>query len=478
MREESREDRKTELREAAGKKTEAAKSAGKEGSGYLSENSDFTRGSIPKKLILFMLPVLGALVLQAMYGAVDLLVVGRYGSTAGLSGVSTGSQVLNLITFMVSGSAMSITVLISRYLGEQKHDELGPLIGAATVIFSLISAALFVLLVFFAEPLAALMQAPAEAKQLTADYIRICGAGIFFIVAYNLIAAIYRGLGDSNSPLLFVGVACAINVVGDLLFVAVLGMNVAGAALATVLAQALSVVFSLVMLRKKQLTFRFRKRDFRLNEQSARIVKIGLPLALQELLTQSSFVAICAFVNRLGLEASSGYGVASKLIGFIMLVPSALMQSLESFVSMNVGAGDEKRAEKAAVTGVWICEIVGVAVFFLVLRHGDLLSAVFTADSAVIAKSFAYLKGFAPEVLLTPVLFAFIGYYNGHEATVWSMVQGLLQVFLVRLPFSFFMSIQPDASLRHIGYAAPLATAFGILINAAYLFFYRKKHLQ
>ena len=182
--------------------------------------------------------------------------------------------------------------------------------------------------------------------------------------------------------------------------------------------------------------------------------------------------------NCLGLEASSGYGVASKLIGFIMLVPSALMQSLASFVSMNVGAGDEKRAEKAAVTGVWICEIVGVAVFFLVLRHGDLLSAVFTADSAVIAKSFAYLKGFAPEVLLPPVLFAFIGYYNGHEAMVWSMVQGPLQVFLVRLPFSFFMSIQPDASLRHIGYAAPLATAFGILINALYLVFYRKKHLQ
>ena len=262
------------------------------------------------------------------------------------------------------------------------------------------------------------MQAPAEAKQLTADYIRICGAGIFFIVAYNVIAAIYRGLGDSNSPLLFVSVACAINVVGDLLFVAVLGMNVAGAALATVLAQALSVVFSLVMLRKKQLTFRFRKRDFRLNEQSARIVKIGLPLALQELLTQSSFVAICAFVNRLGLEASSGYGVASKLIGFIMLVPSALMQSLASFVSMNVGADNEKRAGQAAVTGMWICELAGIAVFFLVLRHGDLFSAVFTADSAVIAKSFAYLQGFAPEVLLTPVLFAFIGYYNGHEATV------------------------------------------------------------
>ena len=177
---------------------------------------DFTQGSILKKLLRFMVPILGALILQAAYGAVDLLVVGRFGSTSGLSGVSTGSQVLNLVTFVVTQLAMGITVLIARYLGEKKEEQIGSIIGGGTVVFTVISLVLFVVMVGFARPIAVLMQAPEEAVELTAAYIRICGAGIFFIVAYNVLSAIFRGLGDSNSPLLFVFVACIVNVVGDL----------------------------------------------------------------------------------------------------------------------------------------------------------------------------------------------------------------------------------------------------------------------
>ena len=185
-----------------------------------SEKSDFTQGSILKKLVLFMLPILGALVLQAAYGAVDLLVVGHFGSTSGLSAVSTGSQVLNLVTFVVIQFAMGITVLIARYLGEKRPQYIGQVIGGAVVVFALISAALFVVMVGFARPISVLMQAPAEAVDLTASYVRICGGGIFFIVAYNLLSAIFRGLGDSKSPLLFVLVACIVNVFGDLALVA------------------------------------------------------------------------------------------------------------------------------------------------------------------------------------------------------------------------------------------------------------------
>ena len=166
-----------------------------------SEKNDFTKGSILKKLALFMLPILGALVLQAAYGAVDLLVVGRFGSTSGLSAVSTGSQVLNLVTFVVTQFAMGITVLIARYLGEKKPEQIGSVIGGAAVVFTVISAALFVIMVTFARPISVLMQAPQEALELTTSYVRICGSGIFFIVAYNLLAAIFRGLGDSKSPL-------------------------------------------------------------------------------------------------------------------------------------------------------------------------------------------------------------------------------------------------------------------------------------
>lgn len=169
-----------------------------------SEKNDFTQGSILKKLSLFMLPILGALVLQAAYGAVDLLVVGRFGSTSGLSAVSTGSQVLNLVTFVVTQFAMGITVLIARYLGEKKPEQIGSVIGGGVVVFAIISAVLFIIMVTFARPISILMQAPTEAVDLTTSYVRICGGGILFIVAYNLLSAIFRGLGDSKSPLLFV----------------------------------------------------------------------------------------------------------------------------------------------------------------------------------------------------------------------------------------------------------------------------------
>ena len=202
------------------------------------ERSDFTQGSILKKMIPFMMPILGALILQAAYGAVDLLVVGRVGTTAGLSAVSTGSQILNLVTFVITQLAMGITVLIARYIGEKHTSQIGELLGGATTVFTMIAVVLFVVMVFFAKPLAVLMQAPQEALMLTSVYVRICGGGIFFIVAYNVLSAIFRGLGDSRSPLIFVMVACVVNVVGDLVLVAGFHLDAAGAAIATVLAQA------------------------------------------------------------------------------------------------------------------------------------------------------------------------------------------------------------------------------------------------
>ena len=433
-----------------------------------SNKTDFTQGSILKKLSLFMLPILGALILQAAYGAVDLLVVGRFGSTAGLSAVSTGSQVLNLVTFVVTQLAMGVTVLIARYLGEKKPKQIGSVLGGAAVVFTLLSAGMFILLVCFAQPISKLMQAPQEALGLTVRYVQICGSGIIFIVAYNLLSAIYRGLGDSKSPLLFVLVACVVNIAGDLLLVAGFHMDAAGAAIATVLAQAVSVVFAIAMLLRKQLPFSIAKSDFRINAQCQRFLSIGLPLALQELLTQLSFLALCAFVNRLGLAASSGYGVASKIVSFAMLVPSALMQSMASFVAQNVGAGNQKRAKQSMKTGISIGLIIGCAVFALVMLKGDRLAGIFSPDAEVVQKGFEYLKGFAPETILTAVLFSMIGYFNGNNKTLWVMIQGLIQTLLVRLPLAYFMSIQPHASLTLIGLAAPISTLVGIILNIAF----------
>lgn len=437
----------------------------------MNDKADFTQGSILKKLVFFMLPVLGALILQAAYGAVDLLVVGRFGSTSGLSAVSTGSQVLNLVTFVVIQFAMGITVLIARYLGEKRPEQIGSVIGGAVLVFTCISIGLFILMVCFARPISILMQAPTEAVDLTADYVRICGSGIFFIVAYNLMSAIFRGLGDSKSPLLFVLVACIVNVIGDLFFVAVLHKDAAGAALATVLAQALSVVFAVVLLVKKELPFAIKNSDFRFNPQCKKFLKIGLPLALQECLTQLSFLALCAFVNRLGLEASSGYGVACKIVNFAMLVPSALMQSMASFVSQNVGAGKTKRAKKSMFTGIGVGLTVGFFVFLLVLFKGDMLAGFFSTDAGVVQKGYDYLKGFALETIVTAVLFSMVGYFNGNNKTLWVMAQGLIQTLLVRLPLAYFMSIQPNASLTKIGLAAPVSTIVGIILNVGFFLY-------
>lgn len=415
-----------------------------------------------------MLPVLGALILQAAYGAVDLLVVGRFGSTAGLSAVSTGSQILNLVTFVVTQLAMGVTVLIARYLGEKRPEQIGAVLGGAAVVFTILSVGIFILLVGFARPISVLMQAPEEAVGLTASYVRICGGGIFFIVAYNLLSAIFRGLGDSRSPLLFVLVACIVNIAGDLVLVAGFGMDAAGAAIATVLAQAVSVVFAVALLIKKKLPFAITRADFRLNPQCRKFLSIGLPLALQEFLTQLSFLALCAFVNRLGLTASSGYGVASKIVNFAMLIPSALMQSMASFVAQNVGAGNQKRARQSMLTGIGVGLFFGCAVFALVMLKGDVLAGIFSPDTEVVQKGFEYLKGFAPETILTAILFSMLGYFNGNNKTLWVMAQGLIQTLLVRLPFAYVMSIQPNASLTKIGLAAPVSTLVGVLLNVGF----------
>ena len=441
----------------------------------MSNTADFTQGSILKKLCRFMLPVLGALILQAAYGAVDLLVVGRFGSTSGLSAVSTGSQVLNLVTFVVTQLAMGVTVLIARYIGEKRKKKIGAVLGGAAVVFAILAGCLFVLLVLFARPISVLMQAPQEALALTTSYVRICGCGILFIVAYNVLSAVFRGLGDSRSPLLFVLVACLVNVAGDLVLVAGLHLDAAGAALATVLAQAVSVVCALAILRRKKLPFTFRKSDVRLNEQCRRFLAIGLPLALQEFLTQLSFLALCAFVNRLGLAASSGYGVASKIVSFVMLVPSALMQSMASFVAQNIGAGNVKRAKKSMLTGIAVGVAFGIVMFALVLLKGDVLAGLFSTDAEVVRRGFEYLRGFAPETIVTAVLFSMVGYFNGSNQTLWVMIQGLIQTLLVRLPLAYYMSIQPNASLTKIGISAPVATVVGIVLNIGFFLYLNRR---
>ena len=437
--------------------------------------SDFTTGSITKKLVAFMMPILGALVLQAMYGAVDVLIVGQFGTDTGISGVSTGSSVIHLLTVLTAAVSMAVTVLIGRYLGEKKDEKVGEVIGGAIAFFIVATVVLTVIILVFARPISILMKSPEEALDDTVAYVRICGAGLIFIVAYNLISSIFRGLGNSKLPLLFVGIACVVNIVGDLIFVAIFNMNTAGAALATVLAQAVSVIMSILILRKQKLPFKFSIKDIRFNDEIKKFLKIGYPICLQDFLTSASFLALLAFINNLGLDQSNGYGVAHKIQAFIMLIPGALMQSMSAFVSQNVGAGDEKRASKAMITGMTVGSVLGVFVAIITFFFGDYMSMIFSSNQNVINESFAYLKGFAIEAAITCIMFSFIGYFNGHNQTLFVMIQGLIQSLLIRLPMSYVMSSLPNTNLTLIALAAPTATTIGIIINIIYYNYYKKR---
>lgn len=435
---------------------------------------DFTQGSIVGKMARFMLPILGALILQSMYGAVDLFIVGRFGTTSGISGVGTGSGVMNLVTILTAGFSTAITVLMGTYIGAKEESKLGKLIGNSIAFFVLVSVILSVLLVVCARPLAILMQAPEDALDLTVDYIRICGLGFVFICFYNFISAIFRGLGDSQTPLLFVAIACVVNMICDYILVAKFNLNVRGAAIATVFAQAVSVLFAVIFIRRKTLPFRLTKKDIVLGSEVRKFVKIGIPLVLQDTLTNLSFLALNAFVNGLGLNASCGYGVANRITSFVLLIPIALIQSMAPFVSQNVGAGKEKRARRGMYTGMLMGLSIGIVVGTFAYVRGDIPSSWFTEDSAVIACSAEYLRGFAPEAVVTAFLFSFLGYFNGHRKSLFVMIQGLIQTFAVRLPLSYLMSVHTYHGLVGIGLAAPAATTVGIIMCFCYYLHLRK----
>lgn len=445
-------------------------------------SDDFTQGSIAGKLIRFMIPVLGALILQAMYGAVDLLVVGQFGTDTGISAVATGSNIINLVTFVITGLTMGVTVLISRYLGEGKNERISRVIGGAVIFFSIFAVVLMIILLFLAPVFAGWLNAPEEAFSLTVTYVRICGAGIAFVIAYNVISGIFRGLGNSRLPLIFVLIACIVNIIGDLIFVAGFQLNVAGAALATILAQAVSVVLSLVIIRKQKLPFHVSRKDMRWNPEVGKFIKLGGPIAFQEMLTNISFLILCAIVNSISLEASSGYGIAQKVVAFIMLIPSSLMQSMSAFVAQNVGAGKEARSRRAMYTGMGIGAVIGIVIFSFSFFRGDIPSMLFTSNQQYIARSAEYLKGFSPEAVLTCFVFSYIGFFNGHGKTMPVMLQGISASFLVRVPLSYLFSLKEGATLMDIGIAVPLASVYGIVFFTicylVYLKNYKKQNAE
>ena len=413
----------------------------------------FVEGPIFQSLIRFALPVLGALILQAAYGAVDLLVVGWFGDASSISAVGTGSSFMQMVTFIITSLAMGSTVMIGQHIGEGKPDKAGKTVGTSIVLFAIIGIAMTVILELFAGPIANILQVPAESFDKTVLYLRICSGGILIIIAYNVISSVLRGIGNANLPLLFVGIACAANIAGDLFFVGVLKLDVAGAALATVLAQ----------LRKGNLPIEFKKEDCCIDhDELKKVLNVGVPIALQETTVQISFLVINSIINGMGLMPSAGYGVAQKLTSFIMLIPSSVMQSVSAFVAQNTGAGKKDRAWKGFLTAIATGCSLGVVIFCIGFFGGSVISRIFTSDPAVIGQSAAYLRGFAPECILTCVLFSSIGYFNGRGISIPVMIQGITSACLIRIPLALFFSHLPNTNLTFVGMSTPITTVYGI----------------
>lgn len=442
----------------------------------MENTQNLTEGNILGSLVRFAVPVLLSLFLQALYGGVDLLVVGQFASTADVSGVATGSMLLQTMTMIVTGLAMGITVVVGERIGRREPVQAGRAIGSGICLFGVCAVFLTAVMAGGAEPLSVLMHAPEEALSQTAAYVRICGAGSVFIVAYNVLGAVFRGIGDSKTPLFTVAVACVINIAGDLLLVAGFHMGAAGAALATVAAQAISVLLSFGLIRKKALPFVFSREFIRFDRRYVVLeLKVGIPVALQEFLVGISFLVIQMIVNSFGVVFSAGVGVGEKVCSFIMLVPSAYMQSMSAFVAQNMGAGNPGRAKRALGCGIATSLAAGVVMGYLSFFHGDMLASIFSKDAAVIEAAHSYLKAYAIDCLLTPFLFCFTGYYNGREKTMFVMAQGIIGAFLVRIPVVYLISRIPGASLFQIGLGTPASSLVQITLCFIMFFLLEKR---
>ncbi len=441
----------------------------------MKQKSDFLQGNITKPLMLFALPLLLSFVLQALYGAVDLFVVGQFSetpeqATAAVAAVGTGSQLMHAFTTILIALSTGNTILIAQRMGAGDVAGANRIMMASTKIISIATITLAVLGMALAGPLVSLMHVPAEAVSQTVAYVRICSGGLIFVGAYNGISSVFRGVGNSLSPLIFVAISCLINIAIDFALVAGLKMDASGAAIATVVAQATSVIFSIFYIKRAKLPFRYNKAEFMKSKSVVKVLKIGSPIALQDFLAAMSFLIITGIVNGLGLVESASIGITEKLFMFLSIVPMSFMSALSAFVAQNMGAGKPERARKALIISVLISFVIGVGITLLTFFGGEQLARIFEQDPAVIAATGEYLRGTAYEYFLISISFCMLGYFNGRGHTVFVMAQGLGTAFLIRIPLSYVFANQENPQLYTIGLAVSISSAVCLALCIVYYF--------
>ena len=428
-------------------------------------------------MLVFSVPFFISYFLQTVYGLVDLLVIGRFHGADVITAVSVGSQVMHMITVIIVGLSMGSTVMISRAVGAADRKKTAKAIGNTVVLFMVVSVGITVLLLLLTDPVIALMSTPAESVAETEMYLRVCFSGIPFITAYNILGSVFRGLGDSKSPMYFIAVSCVINILLDLVFIGLLDMTSAGAALATVIAQTVSVVIALIAIGQKGIGVSLCKADFRPESETiGSIFKIGLPVSLQDGFIQISFLVITVIANMRGVEAAAAVGIVVKIISVLFLVPSSMLAAISAMAAQNLGAGLHFRARRTLYYGIGICLGYG-AVFAVLLQFlQEPVVALFTDDPVVIVFGGQYLKAYAVDCMLAGVHFCFSGFFCAYGMSLVSFIHNALSVILIRVPGSYLASKFFPATLYPMGLAAPAGSLLSVLICVSvYIWLLRKQ---
>lgn len=432
-------------------------------------NNRLTKGHVLKVLLIFALPYLLASFLQSFYGMADLYIVGQFNGADIISAVSIGSQFMHLITVIIIGLAMGATIRIGHAVGREDYHDASCIVGNTALLFIGIALVITVMLICLTSPIIQLMSTPPEAIKATYDYLIICFIGIPFIFSYNVISSIYRGAGDSKSPMYFVLVSCMTNIILDYIFVGYFHLGASGAALATVCAQALSTIIALLAMMKKSFVFPIQKKDFRFNFLYIRkILSSGIPIALQDGLIQVSFLIITIIANSRGLIFATGVGITEKIISFLFLVPSAFLSALSASVAQNIGANKPARAKQMLKYGLMITVTFGCVCAMICQMIPQQMIGLFTHDQAVIQAGSLYLMAYGLDCIFASIHFCFSGYFCGCNRPTIPFVHNLLSIVLIRIPGAYFASLWFVDTLYPMGLAAPLGSILSSIICIRY----------
>lgn len=426
---------------------------------------NLTTGSVGKTILYFSLPYLLSYFLQTLYGMADLFIIGQFNGVASTTAVSIGSQVMHMLTVMIVGLAMGSTVMIGRAVGGGQRKQMTTAIGNTATLFMGLALVMTVALLAAARGIVSIMSTPAEAVAGTVDYLTICFIGIPFITAYNIISSVFRGMGDSKSPMYFIAVACVFNIALDYVFIGGLGMGAAGAALGTTLAQTISVIISLAVIKKRQMIKGISRDDFRPQKKVlGNILRVGFPVSIQDGFIQIAFILITIFANRRGLSDAAAVGIVEKLIGLLFLVPSSMLSTVSALSAQNIGAGKHDRARKTLKYGVMITVSFGVVAAFAMQLAAEEAVALFSANLDVIRLGGQYMRGYVWDCIFAGVHFCFSGYFCAYGLSIVSFVHNVISIIFARIPLSYLASVHFAATLLPMGLAAPVGSLLSVVV--------------